>query len=84
MAYRSSIMWFITQLLLLLGLRALLAEAVPVPQANGPVSAVSTAASGYWVGSIQRRGAVAFGNNTSYQVFRNVKDFGAKGTFLEC
>lgn len=81
MASRSSSMWFIAHLILLLGLRALLAEAVPLPQVNGPVSAVSTAASGYWVGSIQRQGTVAFGNNTSYQVFRDVKAFGAKGVF---
>ncbi|RDW90033.1 exo-beta-1,3-glucanase Exg0 [Aspergillus mulundensis] len=33
----------------------------------------------YWVGALENRGAVPFGNDTSYQVHRNVKDFGAVG-----
>jgi glucan 1,3-beta-glucosidase len=39
---------------------------------------VEERASGYWVESIQRQGTVAFGT-AGYQLFRNVKDFGAKG-----
>lgn len=35
--------------------------------------------SSYWVASIQRQGVVPFGNNTNYKIFRNVKDYGAKG-----
>jgi hypothetical protein len=36
-------------------------------------------ASGYWLASIQRQGTVPFGGSSGYQVFRNVKDFGAAG-----
>ena len=47
-------------------------EAIPTPQA-GPA-----ASSSYWVADIKRQGKVAFGDS-SFQIFRNVKDFGAKG-----
>lgn len=33
----------------------------------------------YWVGGVKHQGLVAFGNSTEYQIFRNVKEFGAKG-----
>lgn len=69
-------MRFLVQLLLFIGLTAL-AEAAPAPQ-NGGV-----AASNYWISSIERNGAVAFGDGGDYQVFRNVKDFGAKGKSYE-
>ncbi|MCJ1413020.1 hypothetical protein MMC19_007121 [Ptychographa xylographoides] len=46
---------------------------MPTPQATTP------ATSTYWVSNIQRQGAVAFGTDTGYQIFRNVKDFGAVG-----
>ncbi|KAK3302652.1 glycoside hydrolase family 55 protein [Chaetomium strumarium] len=36
-------------------------------------------ASGWWASSIQRQGAAAFNDDKSYKVFRNVKDYGAKG-----
>lgn len=78
MAIHTSIMLFVGHILLLLGLPACLVQAVPLPQDSGP-AAVS---SGYWVANINRQGRVAFGNDTSYNVFRNVKDFGAKGTSL--
>lgn len=49
-------------------------QAVPVetstPQQN--------AASSYWVSSIKRQGSVPFGKN-DFRVYRNVKDYGAKG-----
>ncbi|QSZ32267.1 hypothetical protein DSL72_001841 [Monilinia vaccinii-corymbosi] len=35
--------------------------------------------SSYWLEEIGHRGVAPFSNVTSYQVFRNVKDFGAKG-----
>ena len=47
----------------------------PVPAATG---AEAAAAGGYWLESIKRQGTVAYGT-AGYQVFRNVKDFGAKG-----
>jgi len=45
------------------------------------------AQSSYWLANIQRQGVVAFGNDTSYPVFRNVKQSyggvpGAVGEFL--
>ncbi|KAH8698984.1 exo-beta-1,3-glucanase Exg0 [Talaromyces proteolyticus] len=60
------------RLFLLFGLSTLLAAA-PTPQASGAQS------SGFWMANIKRQGTVAFGNSTDYQIFRNVKDFGAKG-----
>jgi len=36
--------------------------------------------SSYWVANINRQGTVAYGKNANYQIYRNVKDFGAKGT----
>jgi glucan 1,3-beta-glucosidase len=33
----------------------------------------------YWMEEIQHQGIAAFNPNASYQVFRNVKDYGAKG-----
>ncbi|TEB08672.1 pectin lyase-like protein, partial [Coprinellus micaceus] len=33
----------------------------------------------YWLETIAHRGTAAYNSNPSYQVFRNVKDFGAKG-----
>ncbi|OWP03326.1 1,3-beta glucanase [Marssonina coronariae] len=53
----------------------LLVAGAPAPS---PAADASTPASGYWLGSIARKGTVAYGTS-GYQVFRNVKDFGAKG-----
>ena len=36
-------------------------------------------ASGWWLSSIQRQGAAAFNEDATYKVFRNVRDYGAKG-----
>ncbi|KAL2125928.1 hypothetical protein VTI74DRAFT_2221 [Chaetomium olivicolor] len=36
-------------------------------------------ASGWWVSSIQRQGKPAFNDDPNYKVFRNVRDYGAKG-----
>ncbi|KAI8615567.1 hypothetical protein BC830DRAFT_1168476 [Chytriomyces sp. MP71] len=33
----------------------------------------------YWLGSIPHQGASAFNPDKSYKVFRNVRDFGARG-----
>ena len=46
---------------------------IPVP-ANTDTATTSS----YWLSSITRQGTVAFGDS-SYQIFRNVQDFGAKG-----
>ncbi|KAJ8128672.1 hypothetical protein O1611_g4962 [Lasiodiplodia mahajangana] len=36
-------------------------------------------ASTYWFSSVQRQGVAAFASEPNYKVFRNVKDYGAKG-----
>ena len=41
-------------------------------------SAVQTV-SGYWMEDIEHRGRSAYNPDPDYQVFRNVKEFGAKG-----
>lgn len=33
----------------------------------------------YWMSQISRQGKVVYGTNSSYLVWRNVRDFGAKG-----
>ncbi|RAL05308.1 exo-beta-1,3-glucanase Exg0 [Aspergillus ibericus CBS 121593] len=71
----TSIMLFVAHVFLLLGL----ANAVPMPGSLDVTSHVVARSSDYWVADIKRQGSVPFGNNTSYQIYRNVKDFGATG-----
>ncbi|ORY13862.1 pectate lyase superfamily protein-domain-containing protein [Clohesyomyces aquaticus] len=63
---------------LLLTLRVFLSatpsSAAPVAQAPA-----APAAGGFWVGSIERKGVPAFDDNANYQLFRDVKKYGAKG-----
>jgi hypothetical protein len=42
-------------------------------------AAASTVRAVYWMEQIAHRGKSAFNPDASYQVFRNVKDFGAVG-----
>ena len=63
-----------------------LVEASPVasPQATtaaSPATGAAGTSSSYWLANIQRQGKVPFGNSSSYTIFRNVMDFGAKGKF---
>ena len=72
--------------ILLAAVPSSLVEASPVasPQATtaaSPTSAAAGISSSYWLANIQRQGTVPFGNSSSYTIFRNVKDFGAKGKF---
>ena len=49
------------------------------PTATGSLE-TRASTSGYWLETIQRQGTVPFSSNsTSYKIFRNVKDYGAKG-----
>ena len=53
-----------------------------VGQSCSTTGVTGTAAAGdpYWLQSIKHQGLAAFNSNpSSYQVFRNVKDFGAVG-----
>lgn len=61
------------QSLLTIALLAMSALAVPAPAA-APASSGST----WWMSSIKRQGKPAFNTDTSFAVFRNVMDFGAK------
>lgn len=49
-----------------------------VPQMGQTPTQVANSSS-YWVSDIKRQGKAAFGK-IDFQIFRNVKDFGAKGT----
>lgn len=57
----------------------MLTAALPAPQSPAGLIDAATSSSSYWVANIQRQGTVAFGNGTSFKVFRNVKDYGATG-----
>lgn len=79
MAILQSTMLFIVHILLLLGLSTFLVDAAPMPQASA-----SAATSDFWVSTIKRQGTTPFGQS-NYQVYRNVKDYGAKGkTHFPC
>ncbi|KAJ4373193.1 hypothetical protein N0V83_003486 [Neocucurbitaria cava] len=78
---RTAIMVAFSAGALLLTLRVFLSastsSAAPLAQAS---SAPQAGASGYWLGNVQHQGQAAFNPNpASYQVFRNVKELGAKG-----
>jgi hypothetical protein len=64
----------ISYLLVALCLFSLPALALPSPQAAPRAASTS----GYWLASIEKQGAPAFGT-AGYKVFRNVKDYGAVG-----
>jgi glucan 1,3-beta-glucosidase len=65
----------------LLLLQLFLALFLPVLAVPKPQAATSPASSSsYWVSTIPRQGTVAYGNDSNYQIFRNVMTFGAKGT----
>jgi hypothetical protein len=69
MASYFSIYRFLAALSLLL-----IVSAAPAPFAQS----LNSRASSYWLANIQRQGKVAYGDS-NFQIFRNVKDFGATG-----
>lgn len=82
---QTSVALFLAHVILLLGLPASLVGAVPVsPHVHHHkvlVAARPSDSSNYWVANVKRQGVVPFGSNANYQVFRNVKDFGATGMY---
>ncbi|KAH0547838.1 hypothetical protein FGG08_000095 [Glutinoglossum americanum] len=73
MATSSIIVLFVALRVLLITYGTLPAGAVPTYTSN-------TQGSNFWMSSIKRQGTAAFNPNpSSYRVFRNVKEFGAKG-----
>jgi glucan 1,3-beta-glucosidase len=57
----------------------------PGPQPTGtqqPISSPTASACSYWMEAIRHQGIAAFNPNATYQVFRNVKDYGATGDGL--
>ncbi|KKK18049.1 hypothetical protein ARAM_000743 [Aspergillus rambellii] len=80
MASQNIFLMLLTHLLLLLNGPAVLVTANPVfSRGHKGLEKVVARDTGYWVGSVKHQGVVAFGNNSAYQVYRNVRDFGAKG-----
>ncbi|OQE24328.1 hypothetical protein PENSTE_c007G09142 [Penicillium steckii] len=79
MIFQTSIMVFIAHIFLILGLPAAIVGANPVTSNTNELAITERAASNYWVGNVKRQGVAAFNKNADYQVFRNVKEFGAKG-----
>ncbi|OJZ89792.1 glycoside hydrolase family 55 protein [Aspergillus luchuensis CBS 106.47] len=76
----TSIMLFVSYVCLLLSVPVALVNAVPTAGSVDVTSHLAVRASDYWVGTIKRQGTVPFGNTTSsYAIYRNVKDYGAKG-----
>lgn len=58
---------------------ALVAEADAAETAGNVTRRVVAASGTYWMESLSRQGAVPWGDDTSYKVFRNVLDYGAVG-----
>ena len=59
----------------LIGFPVRLIQAVPTQASESEVSE-------YWIASINHQGSASFNGDSQYKVFRNVKDFGAKGNVL--
>lgn len=62
----------------------MLVGAVPMTPASNELEVSKRAASSFWMANIKRQGVAPFNSNADYKVFRNVKDFGAKGMFPQC
>lgn len=76
LAFTSLATFAVLRLLAVTVAPASLVEAVP---ASTPSDATTAAvSSSYWLADIKRQGSVPFGDS-NFKVFRNVKDYGAKG-----
>jgi len=74
-----------SRLLLTLMAPSSLVGAAPTPEkvlfTNTTASAAGS--TGYWLADIRRQGTVAFGNS-NFQIYRNIRDFGAIGKSGGC
>jgi hypothetical protein len=77
--FQASILVFVAHVILLLGLPTSLVGAVPMTPNTNMLAISERSSSSYWVGDIERQGTAPFGPSSDYKVYRNVKDFGAKG-----
>lgn len=68
-SFRSSFVLFLAHIFLLMGGL----HALPARHAR------AVDGSDFWLANMKRQGAVPFGHGPDYKVFRNVKDYGAKG-----
>lgn len=73
-ALSAASLFLILRILLVTLWPASLVDAVPRPQGEAP----TPAADGYWLANIPRNGKVVYGDS-SFKIFRNVKEYGAKG-----
>ncbi|KAF1811435.1 glucan 1,3-beta-glucosidase GLUC78 precursor [Eremomyces bilateralis CBS 781.70] len=62
----------------LLGMRTILNPVAAHVPRQGTTYPGQSAAGPYWVSNIERKGTVAYGN-ADFKIFRNVKDYGARG-----
>ncbi|KAL3964968.1 hypothetical protein ACCO45_001972 [Purpureocillium lilacinum] len=69
----------LTASVLALQLFCLPTDAKCQPKTSVQQDATNAAASDWWMSGVKRQGAVAFGGQGDYKVFRSVKDYGAKG-----
>ena len=76
LAISTTAMFVTLRLLFLIVAPSSLVGASPFPNSTTPNQ--KAASSNYWLASIKRQGTSAFGDS-SYQIYRNVQDFGAKG-----
>jgi glucan 1,3-beta-glucosidase len=55
-------------------------ESAPPPTSTlHPIPSPTASGCSYWMEEIEHQGIAAFNPSASYEVFRNVKDYGAKG-----
>ena len=57
---------------------AVAVSGIPTAAPDGRLEVRDGAGGGYWMETIKRQGSPAFGT-PGYKLFRNVKDYGAKG-----
>jgi len=51
----------------------------PTPYSNSSIPQSTGSCASYWLENIKHQGVASFNTDTGYQIFRNVKDYGAKG-----